>query len=52
MAGAWILFAARKIERDNEFEPDIPTRVIDTLALLSNCSYSASVVCQKILVMA
>ncbi len=48
----WLLFAVRKIERDNQFEPDIPAHIIDALALLSNCSYSASVVGQKILIVA
>jgi hypothetical protein len=46
------LFAARKIERDNKLEPDIPAHIIDPLALLSNCSDSASVVRQKILIVA
>jgi hypothetical protein len=46
------LFAARKSERDDQFEPDISTHIIDALALSGNCSNSASVVRQKILIVA
>jgi hypothetical protein len=45
-------FAARRVERDNEFEPDISAHIIDPLVLLGDRSYSASVVGQKILIVA